>query len=157
MFVAPARLAAAVVRARPCAARVFVAHKTYYAKTHEYIKVCVPARRFVVPVRDGGGVRRVQVDGDIGTVGLTKFAAGELGDVVYVGLPSVGATFKAGAPFADVESVKSASQLYAPVGGTVTEVRGPARRRPRRGVWGYACVCARHAGERGAGGVGGAR
>lgn len=81
----------------------------------------------------------------MGTMGLTKFAAGELGDVVYVGLPSVGAKFKAGDAFADVESVKSASQLYAPVGGTITEVRarGGVTRAPSVATRG---LCARGGG-----------
>lgn len=60
--------------------------------------------------------------GDIGTVGVTDFAQGELGDVVYVELPAVGAEIKAGQPFGTIEAVKAVSELYAPVSGTVTEV-----------------------------------
>lgn len=64
----------------------------------------------------------VSVDGDIATVGITTFAAEALGDVVFVELPEVGATFKQGADMAVVESVKAASDVYAPVSGEITEV-----------------------------------
>jgi glycine cleavage system H protein len=62
----------------------------------------------------------VRLDGDSATVGITKFAAEQLGDVVYVELPAIGKTVKAGAEAAVVESVKAASEVYAPVGGEVT-------------------------------------
>lgn len=55
-------------------------------------------------------------------VGITHFAQDQLGDVVYVELPKVGATLRAGQPFGVVESVKAASDLYAPVAGTVVAV-----------------------------------
>eukprot|EP00612_Vaucheria_litorea_P000045 CAMPEP_0171453372 /NCGR_PEP_ID=MMETSP0945-20130129/1106_1 /TAXON_ID=109269 /ORGANISM="Vaucheria litorea, Strain CCMP2940" /LENGTH=124 /DNA_ID=CAMNT_0011978225 /DNA_START=180 /DNA_END=554 /DNA_ORIENTATION=+ len=71
----------------------------YYLKSHEYIKV----------------------SGDEGTVGITDFAQSALGDVVYVELPSVGDTFEKGETFGSVESVKAASDVYAPVSGEVTE------------------------------------
>ena len=64
----------------------------------------------------------IKVDGDIGTVGITPYAAGQLGDVVYVELPDVGAEFGKGDEAAVVESVKAASEVYAPVSGQVTEV-----------------------------------
>ena len=64
----------------------------------------------------------IKVDGDIGTVGITPYAAGQLGDVVYVELPDVGAEFGKGDEAAVVESVKAASEVYAPVSGEVTEV-----------------------------------
>ena len=64
----------------------------------------------------------IKVDGDIGTVGITPYAAGQLGDVVYVELPDVGAEFGKGDEAAVVESVKAASEVYAPVSGAVTEV-----------------------------------
>jgi glycine cleavage system H protein len=57
-----------------------------------------------------------------GTVGITDFAQHELGDVVFVDLPSVGATVTAGKPFGSVESVKAVSDLFAPVNGTVEAV-----------------------------------
>ena len=64
----------------------------------------------------------LKLDGNIGTVGITGHAAEALGDVVYVDLPSVGAQFSAGDSFGSVESVKAASDLYAPVAGEVVEV-----------------------------------
>ena len=66
----------------------------------------------------------IKVDGDIGTVGITPYAAGQLGDVVYVELPDVGAEFGKGDEAAVVESVKAASEVYAPLSGAVTEVNG---------------------------------
>jgi len=64
----------------------------------------------------------ISVDGDIGTVGISPYAAGQLGDVVYVELPDVGKEIAKGDEAAVVESVKAASEVYAPVGGEVTEV-----------------------------------
>ena len=64
----------------------------------------------------------VEIQGDSGTIGVTDFAQGELGDVVFVELPAVGATIKAGDPFGTIEAVKAVSELYAPVTGTVTDV-----------------------------------
>jgi glycine cleavage system H protein len=63
----------------------------------------------------------VKVDGDIATVGITSYAAEQLGDVVYVELPEVGKTLAKGSEAAVVESVKAASEVYAPVSGEVTE------------------------------------
>ncbi len=57
-------------------------------------------------------------------VGITDFAQAQLGDVIFLELPEVGATVKAGDRFGVVESVKAASDLYAPVGGRVAEVNG---------------------------------
>ncbi len=71
---------------------------TYYTREHEWISV----------------------DGDVGTVGITKFAAEKLGDVVFVELPDVGKSVKKEADMAVVESVKAASDVYAPVTGEVT-------------------------------------
>lgn len=61
-------------------------------------------------------------DGDAATVGLTDFAQGELGDIVFVNLPEVGDTVEAGEAFADVESVKAVSEVMSPASGTVAEV-----------------------------------
>jgi glycine cleavage system H protein len=61
----------------------------------------------------------IEVAGDLATVGVTAYAAEQLGDVVFVELPEVGKTVKAGDPFAVVESVKAASDVYAPVSGEV--------------------------------------
>ena len=64
----------------------------------------------------------VRVTGDLVTVGITDHAQHELTDVVFVELPAVGRQVKAGEPCAVVESVKTASDIYAPVSGTVLEV-----------------------------------
>src|SRR5205807_10241532 len=73
-----------------------------YSEDHEYVK------------RSG--------DGSIVQVGITDYAQGELGDVVYVDLPKVGATLARRDVFGTIEAVKAVSELYAPVAGTVTEV-----------------------------------
>ena len=72
----------------------------------------------------------VRVNGSTGTIGITSFAADELGDIVYVELPQVGAALKQFAGFGVVESVKAVSDLYAPVSGTVTEVNDRLREEP---------------------------
>ena len=72
---------------------------TYYTKEHEW----------------------VSVDGDVGTVGITAFAAEKLGDVVFVELPDAGKAVKKDADMAVVESVRAASDVYAPVTGEVVE------------------------------------
>lgn len=64
----------------------------------------------------------VRVEGAVGVVGVTDFAQGELGDVVFVDLPKVGATVTQGKSFGTIEAVKAVSDLYAPVSGTVAEV-----------------------------------
>ena len=64
----------------------------------------------------------VKVDGNRVIVGITEFAQHELGDIVFVELPEVGAALKANEPFGSVESVKTVSELYAPVSGKVVEV-----------------------------------
>jgi glycine cleavage system H protein len=61
-------------------------------------------------------------DGDSAKIGLSDYAQHELGDIVFVELPAVGRAVKAGEVIATVESVKSVSEMYAPVSGTVTEV-----------------------------------
>lgn len=71
-----------------------------YTKTHEWVRVV----------------------GDAATVGITDFAQSELGDIVYVDLPTPGRTVSADEGFGSVESVKTVSDLYAPVGGEVIEV-----------------------------------
>ncbi|MEH0071630.1 glycine cleavage system protein GcvH [Pannonibacter sp. Pt2-lr] len=73
---------------------------TYYSKDHEW----------------------VAVDGGVATVGITTYAQSQLGDVVYVELPEVGRTVSQGDDAAVVESVKAASEVYAPVSGEVVEV-----------------------------------
>ena len=64
----------------------------------------------------------VQAEGDVATVGITDFAQSQLGDVVFLELPSVGRMLEAGDSFGVVESVKAASDLYSPVSGGVVEV-----------------------------------
>lgn len=71
----------------------------YYTKEHEWI----------------------EVDGDVATVGITDFAQGQLGDIVFVEVPSAGTQVKQGGEAAVVESVKAASDVYAPVSGEVIE------------------------------------
>ena len=66
----------------------------------------------------------IAVGGDTGTVGITKYAAEQLGDVVFVEVPEAGASFGKGDDMAVVESVKAASDVYAPVAGEVTEGNG---------------------------------
>ncbi len=73
-----------------------------YTKEHEYVK------------QAGADV--------IVQIGITDYAQGELGDVVYVDLPKVGASFGRGDVFGTIEAVKAVSELYAPLAGTVTEV-----------------------------------
>ena len=72
-----------------------------YAKSHEWV--------------------RLESDGTV-TVGITDYAQNSLGDITYVQVPKVGAVLKAGETFGGVESVKAASDLYAPLAGTVTAV-----------------------------------
>ncbi len=62
----------------------------------------------------------VKVNGDAATAGLTFYAQEQLSDIVFVELPSVGATLKQGETFASVESVKAASDIYMPIGGEIT-------------------------------------
>jgi glycine cleavage system H protein len=64
----------------------------------------------------------LSVEGAVASIGITDYAAQQLGDVVYVSLPSVGAAVTAGEPCGEVESVKSVSDLYSPVDGEVVEV-----------------------------------
>jgi len=64
----------------------------------------------------------IAVDGDIGTIGITDYAQEQLGDVVYVELPEVGRTVEKDGEMATVESVKAASEIFAPVAGEVVEV-----------------------------------
>jgi glycine cleavage system H protein len=68
----------------------------------------------------------LNLEGDTATVGITTHAAEQLGDLVFVELPKVGATLKKGAAAAVVESVKAASDVYAPVDGEVTAVNDAA-------------------------------
>ncbi|MDF2813053.1 MAG: glycine cleavage system protein [Microvirga sp.] len=81
---------------------------TRYTKDHEYIRL----------------------EGDTGIVGISDYAQAQLGDVVYVELPSIGKSLAKGAEAAVVESVKAASEIYAPVSGEVIEVNGELEATP---------------------------
>ena len=63
----------------------------------------------------------IRVDGDVGAVGITDYAQGQLGDVVFVELPEIGRQVAKGDEVAVVESVKAASEVYAPISGEVVE------------------------------------
>jgi glycine cleavage system H protein len=73
---------------------------TFYTKEHEWVKI----------------------DGNLGTVGITDYAAHQLGDITFVELPSIGKTVKQFEVLCAIESVKAASDIYAPVTGNVTSV-----------------------------------
>lgn len=79
-----------------------------YSAEHEWVKT------------EGGNVR----------IGITEFAQSELGDIVFVELPQVGDEIKAGDPFGSVESVKTVSELYAPISGKVVEVNAELEDNP---------------------------
>jgi len=79
-----------------------------YTKDHEYIRV----------------------DGEIGVVGISDYAQSQLGDVVFVELPAIGAKFQLGGEIAVVESVKAASEIYAPVSGEVIAVNAELENQP---------------------------
>ncbi len=72
----------------------------------------------------------VDVEGDTGTVGITDYAQGQLGDITFVELPGAGAAVKQGDAVSVVDSVKAASDVYSPVSGTVTEVNGALEGEP---------------------------
>jgi len=79
-----------------------------YAKSHEYINV----------------------EGDIGTIGITDYAQKELGDVVFVELPQVGTQLEAGDELGSIESVKAVSELFAPVAGEIVEINERLAEKP---------------------------
>ncbi len=64
----------------------------------------------------------IRIEGDVATIGITEHARDQLGDVVYVGLPEVGATVAQGDAVSVVESVKAASDVYAPLSGEIVEI-----------------------------------
>jgi glycine cleavage system H protein len=73
----------------------------------------------------------LRIDGDTAIVGITDFAQGQLGDLVFVELPSVGAVVRKGDAIAVVESVKVASEVYAPADGEIVEVNEDIVREPQ--------------------------
>jgi glycine cleavage system H protein len=72
----------------------------------------------------------IELAGDRGKIGITDYAQQQLGEIVYVELPDIGARLKAGQPFGSVESVKAVSELYAPLSGEVIEVNIALRNKP---------------------------
>jgi glycine cleavage system H protein len=74
----------------------------------------------------------IQIDGNIGTVGITDYAQNSLGDIVFVDLPRLGDAIEAGKSFGSVESVKAVSDLFAPVSGKVTAVNEELKDAPER-------------------------
>ena len=72
----------------------------------------------------------ITVDGSTGTVGITNYAQEKLGDVTFVELPAAGEKVKQGSPIAVVESVKAASDIYAPASGVVTEINEALNDKP---------------------------
>jgi glycine cleavage system H protein len=74
----------------------------------------------------------VRVDGDTGTVGITWHAQNELGDIVYVDLPKVGAQIPARGSLGSVESVKAVSDIYSPVSGEVSEINDELTTAPEK-------------------------
>jgi glycine cleavage system H protein len=74
----------------------------------------------------------VRLDGDIATVGITDHAQSQLGDIVFVELPAIGKKVEKGAEAAVVESVKAASEVYAPLSGEVIEVNGALEGEPAK-------------------------
>jgi glycine cleavage system H protein len=74
----------------------------------------------------------VRLDGDIATVGITDHAQEQLGDIVFVQLPEIGENVEKGAEAAVVESVKAASEVYAPLSGEVIEINGALEGEPAK-------------------------
>lgn len=72
----------------------------------------------------------IKIEGTTATVGITDFAQHELGDIVFVDIPSVGKKFGANEIFGTVEAVKTVSDLYLPISGTITEVNGDLEGNP---------------------------
>jgi glycine cleavage system H protein len=72
----------------------------------------------------------IDVKGDIATIGITDYAQHELGDVVFVELPAVGAAVTSGKVFGSIESVKAVSEIFAPANGSVTEANSELHNKP---------------------------
>ena len=72
----------------------------------------------------------IRITGDSAEIGITDYAQQQLGDVVYVDLPEVGRTLKAGDVFGSIESVKAASDLFSPMSGDVTDVNAALKHHP---------------------------
>ena len=89
---------------------IMVPEKLRYTKDHEWLRV----------------------EGDLGVVGITEHAQNELGDIVFVELPKVGAKLEQSASFGSVESVKAVSDIYSPVGGEVVEINNALADAPEK-------------------------
>lgn len=72
----------------------------------------------------------ISLEGDIATIGITEFAQGELGDIVFCDINAVGKSFAAGEVFGSVEAVKTVSDLFLPVSGTITEMNSSLEKNP---------------------------
>ena len=72
----------------------------------------------------------ISLDGDIATIGITEFAQSELGDIVFCDIDAVGKTFAAGEVFGSVEAVKTVSDLFLPINGTITEMNANLEKNP---------------------------
>jgi len=72
----------------------------------------------------------VALDGDLVTIGITEFAQGELGDVIFVELPEIGLRLKPGEPFGTIEAVKTVEEIFSPVSGEVVEINGELEGQP---------------------------
>lgn len=72
----------------------------------------------------------IKVEGNIGTIGLTDYAQGELGDIIYIDVTTVGSDVAAGDTFGTVEAVKTVSDLYAPVSGKIAEFNTAVNNNP---------------------------
>lgn len=72
----------------------------------------------------------ISIEGGVGTIGITDYAQGSLGDIVYVDVPKVGDSVAANAVFGSVESVKAVSDLYSPVSGKVTAINADLEKAP---------------------------
>ncbi len=72
----------------------------------------------------------IKIDGNIGTVGITEHAQGELGDIVYVDIPNQSASVKKGESFGTIEAVKTVAELFSPVTGKIIEVNQPLNDEP---------------------------
>jgi glycine cleavage system H protein len=72
----------------------------------------------------------IKLDGNVATIGITDYAQRELGDIVYVEVETIGKSLKAGEVFGTVEAVKTVSDLFLPVDGTITELNGTLANSP---------------------------
>ena len=72
----------------------------------------------------------ISLEGDIATIGITEFAQGELGDIVFCDINAVGKSFTSGEVFGSVEAVKTVSDLFLPVSGTITEMNAALEKNP---------------------------